>query len=117
MLETAEAVENIAEIAAVPGLDSVCIGGNDLSGSLGFPYLNTYQQLQRNPTALVAMDSVCEVCAAAGVAVGVSTADAEMAVETMRRVGGRGWINMGELGVKDLVARVDSQYGDIKAKL
>ena len=34
-IETAEAVENLDEILEVPGLTSVVIGPNDLSGSLG----------------------------------------------------------------------------------
>ena len=34
-IEHAEAVENIAEILEVPGLDSICLGPNDLSGSFG----------------------------------------------------------------------------------
>lgn len=38
MCETAELVENIEEICAVDGLDSLCIGAMDLSGSLGVPY-------------------------------------------------------------------------------
>ena len=114
---TSQAVQNIEEIAAVEGLDSVCIGGNDLSGSLGFPYLNTYQLLKENPTGLQALDRVCAACSAAGVSVGVSTADVEMAVEVMKRVGGLGWINMGELGLADLARAVDIQYGDIKARL
>lgn len=34
-IESAEAVGNVAEIAAVPGVDMIFIGPNDLSGSLG----------------------------------------------------------------------------------
>ena len=36
MIETKEAVENIDEILAVPGLDSFVIGAVDLSMSMGF---------------------------------------------------------------------------------
>ena len=36
-IETKKAVENIEEIAAVPGLDALLIGPNDLSVSLGIP--------------------------------------------------------------------------------
>ena len=38
MCETAELVDNIEDICAVDGLDSLCIGAMDLSGSLGVPY-------------------------------------------------------------------------------
>lgn len=34
-IESVEAVENVSEIAAVPGVDMIFIGPNDLSGSLG----------------------------------------------------------------------------------
>ena len=37
MIETAEAVENVEEIAATPGLDGLYIGPNDLALSLGNP--------------------------------------------------------------------------------
>ena len=34
-IEQIEAVENLDSILAVPGLDALCIGPNDLSGSMG----------------------------------------------------------------------------------
>jgi 4-hydroxy-2-oxoheptanedioate aldolase len=37
MLETPAAIENAAEIAAVPGIDVLLIGTNDLSAELGIP--------------------------------------------------------------------------------
>jgi len=36
-IETAEAIKNIQEIAAVPGIDVLLIGPNDLSNALGVP--------------------------------------------------------------------------------
>ena len=41
MLETAEALEDVEAIMAVPGLDSVCVGANDLMSALGLPYPGT----------------------------------------------------------------------------
>jgi hypothetical protein len=40
-----------------------------------------------------------------------------MAVRTMRRVGGRGWVNMGEAGIMDVVKAVEGKYGGVRARL
>ena len=95
MVETAEAVENIHAICAVPGLDSVCIGQNDLSGSLGQPYLMSWKELEAagGEQVKAAVDKVCSACFHAGVAVGVRTGDQEMALEVMKRVNCHGWIS------------------------
>lgn len=37
MIETVEALENVEEIAKVPGIDQLLIGTNDLTAELGFP--------------------------------------------------------------------------------
>jgi len=42
MIETVEAIENVDEIASVPGLDCLILGANDLSAALGVPYLNEH---------------------------------------------------------------------------
>jgi 4-hydroxy-2-oxoheptanedioate aldolase len=55
-IETGEAVENAAEIAAIPGVDVLFIGPLDLSVNLGIA-----QQFE-NPIFLEAMDSVAEAC-------------------------------------------------------
>lgn len=55
-IETAEAVENIEEITAVPGLDIALIGPTDLSISLGVP-----GQLD-SPKLHAAMEKVIETC-------------------------------------------------------
>ena len=48
MLETAEALEDVEAIMAVPGLDSVCVGANDLMSALGLPYPGTGREHLRN---------------------------------------------------------------------
>lgn len=53
-IETAEAVENIEEIASVKGLDVLLIGPNDLSISMGMP--GAYD----NPGFLDAIEKVCK---------------------------------------------------------
>eukprot|EP00746_Dinoflagellata_sp_MGD_P145119 gnl/MRDRNA2_/MRDRNA2_77770_c0_seq1.p1 gnl/MRDRNA2_/MRDRNA2_77770_c0~~gnl/MRDRNA2_/MRDRNA2_77770_c0_seq1.p1 ORF type:complete len:351 (-),score=67.61 gnl/MRDRNA2_/MRDRNA2_77770_c0_seq1:324-1376(-) len=42
MIETVEAIDNVDEIASVPGLDCLILGANDLSAALGVPYLNEH---------------------------------------------------------------------------
>lgn len=59
-VETASCVENIAEIAAVPGVDVLFLGQNDLCMSMGlyekyeFPHMYTSPELQEATDRLVA---------------------------------------------------------------
>jgi len=63
-IEHKEAVENIDEILAVPGIDSVCIGPYDLSTSYGKP--GRFD----DPEIIAAIDHVRERTKAAGVMLG-----------------------------------------------
>lgn len=59
-VETASCIENIAEIAAVPGVDILFLGQNDLCMSMGlyeryeFPHMYTSPELQEATNSLVA---------------------------------------------------------------
>ena len=66
-IEHANAVDNIEEILQVPGLDSICIGPNDLSGSFG-----KLGQID-DPEVVAAMNTVVEKAAQSPVTAGVST--------------------------------------------
>jgi len=68
--ESARAVENIGEIAAVEGLDAVFLGPYDLSASLGHP-----GDIE-HPTVVEAIDRVTQSCQAAGVPLGYFGVDA-----------------------------------------
>ena len=68
-IEHIEAVANIEQIVAVPGLASIAFGPNDLAGSMGL----TGQP--RHPDVLAAIDSVIARCRQAGVPVGTSVGD------------------------------------------
>lgn len=118
MIETAEAVENIDAICAVPGLDSICIGQNDLSGSLGQPYLMSWKELQATGGEHVkaAVDKVCSACLQAGVAVGVRTGDQEMALEVMKRVNCHGWIST-TTDLPAIVTTIDTQLTGLNLAL
>jgi 2-dehydro-3-deoxyglucarate aldolase/4-hydroxy-2-oxoheptanedioate aldolase len=72
-IENTGAVENIAAIAAVPGVDAFFIGPFDLSGSLGVLGEITHPQVQE---AIAATKGHCE---AAGVPVGIFAVDASAA--------------------------------------
>jgi len=58
-VETADCIENIAEIAAVPGVDMLFLGQNDLCMSMGlyvkyeFPHMYTCEELQSATEKLV----------------------------------------------------------------
>jgi 2-keto-3-deoxy-L-rhamnonate aldolase RhmA len=65
MAETRTAIENIDEIVAVPGVDAVFFGPNDLSFSLGYP-----GQMQ-HPEVVAAIEHGVARALAAGVAPGV----------------------------------------------
>jgi 4-hydroxy-2-oxoheptanedioate aldolase len=65
MAETRTAIDNIDEIVAVPGVDAVFFGPNDLSFSLGFP-----GQMQ-HPEVVAAIEHGVARALAAGVAPGV----------------------------------------------
>lgn len=73
MIETAEAVENIEEIAAVDGLTGVMVGPIDLSISLGVP------QDYQSERYVDAIARVRDVCHAASLPMGVGTASLEQA--------------------------------------
>ena len=69
-IEHADAVRNLAEIMSVPGLTSIVIGSQDLSGSLG------YMGQPRHPEVLKVIDSVIEQARRAGMPVGMALGDA-----------------------------------------
>ena len=63
MIETAQAVDNIDAIVAVPGVDAVYIGPSDLSLTLGIePRMD-----QTAPSFRDALATVAAACARAGV--------------------------------------------------
>src|SRR5437588_31294 len=65
MIETPEAVENAAEIAAVDGIDVLHIGASDLSTEMGIPGQYTDDQMR------TAFERVAKAAKDAGKAMGV----------------------------------------------
>jgi 2-keto-3-deoxy-L-rhamnonate aldolase RhmA len=70
MLETKESLDNIEEIMAVPGLDSVCVGANDLMSALGLPYPGTAKYDDQHHAVLM---GAVERCVAAAEKAGKGT--------------------------------------------
>ena len=69
MIETPKALENVEEIAKVPGIDALYIGPSDLSQALGLgPRYNI-----DNPKHAAAVDRIRKAAEAAGVIPGVHT--------------------------------------------
>jgi 2-keto-3-deoxy-L-rhamnonate aldolase RhmA len=87
-VEHVQAVENIGEILAVPGLASIVLGPNDLAGSMGL------MGEPQHPEVLRAIDAVIAQARQAGVSVGVGASDdADMLVDWVNR--GVNWLAMG----------------------
>jgi 4-hydroxy-2-oxoheptanedioate aldolase len=67
MIETAEAISNLEDILATPGLTAVYVGPADLSLSLGLPPGNN----DGNPSFDEALARIVKVCRDAGVVAGI----------------------------------------------
>jgi 4-hydroxy-2-oxoheptanedioate aldolase len=78
-VETPEAIENLAGIVAVPGIDVVFIGPNDLSLSLGHPGDLKHPVVQR------AFEAITEAVLKSDKALGVLATTTEAAIEWKAR--------------------------------
>ncbi len=109
MIETAEAVEAIDQIVAIPGLDSVVLGPWDLSGSFGL--LGEVG----HPRVVAALEKVIASAKKAGLSVGSGMpADPEFAALQVRR--GVQWLQMGgDCGY--LVAHADQMVRQLREHL
>lgn len=94
MLETPEGVANAHAIAAVPGVDMLLIGSNDLCTEMGIP-----GQL-RHPDLLAAYQTVAKACHENRIALGVGgiRGDADLQMQLIR------------LGARFLIAGSDTTY-------
>jgi 4-hydroxy-2-oxoheptanedioate aldolase len=95
-IEHVDAVENLAEILAVPGLTGIVIGSNDLSGSMG------YTGQPRHPEVLRTIESIIAKAQQAEPFVGIALGDdPDIHIEWMEK--GVQWLVMG--GDADLMLR------------
>ena len=94
MLETPEGITNADAIAAVPGVDMLLIGSNDLCTEMGIP-----GQL-RHPKLLEAYQTVAKACKKHGIAMGIGgiRGDAELQTQLIG------------LGARFLIAGSDTTY-------
>ncbi len=76
MIETVQALENLDEIVATPGLDGVYIGPWDLSLSLGIPKLGDF----RNPELARALDRILNAAAKHNLLLGIHAGTPENAI-------------------------------------
>lgn len=67
MIETRQAVDNIDDILAVPGIDAIYVGPADLSLTLGLPPGNN----DDDPSFAVALTTIAAACGRAGVIAGI----------------------------------------------
>jgi 4-hydroxy-2-oxoheptanedioate aldolase len=81
MIETAEALDRVDEIASVPGVDGLFVGPVDLALSLGLPLDWT----GTHPDVLAAMDRIVVAAEKAGVFVGTVSSSANHAKDLVGR--------------------------------
>lgn len=87
-IEHIDAVNNLEEILAVDGVDTIVVGPNDLSGSIGL------LGQTRHPDVMALMDVIAEKCNKAGVPFGVSMGVDKTSIADWLRRGVR-WIGAG----------------------
>lgn len=80
-VETRGAVDQLAEIAAVPGLDGLLVGRNDLSAALGVAGQPDH------PVVREVVDQVIEVCRSTGTAAGIASSAAAAEIQQWREAG------------------------------
>ena len=78
-IETEVGVANVEQIAAVPGVDSICIGFLDLSNFLGVPGES------QHPTYLAAIDRIAAAAKKHGKILGTAAPDEAFASEYIAR--------------------------------
>jgi 2-keto-3-deoxy-L-rhamnonate aldolase RhmA len=100
MLETPEGIANAAAIAAVPGIDGLLIGSNDLCTAMGIP-----GEL-KHPKLRAAYEAAAKACQAHNKHLGVGgiRADVEHAAELVK------------LGARFVIAASDVQYLMVAAR-
>ena len=81
MIETVEAMENLEEIMATPGLDGVYVGPMDLSISMGLPKRGDLT----HPDMLKAFDSILETADRNQRITGIPAYQAEKAIQLAKR--------------------------------
>lgn len=74
-IETKEAMDNLDDILATPGLDGVLVGPNDL----GFSYGNWPQAMPEDRHVVEAIKTIAKKCVEHGVTPGIHSGDAAMA--------------------------------------
>lgn len=94
MLETPEGIENSAEIAAVPGIDVLLIGSNDLCTELGIP-----GQL-RHPSLRDAFEKTAAACKAHGKVLGVGGIRGDLELQS----------DLVKMGARFIIAGSDVTY-------
>jgi len=87
-IEHAEAVKNLDEILKVDGVDTIVVGPNDLSGSVGL------LGQTRHPEVMALLDEIAEKCNKAGKPFGTSIGYHKQTVEDWKRRG-TAWIACG----------------------
>ncbi len=107
-VETIEALENVDAIAAVPGVDVLFIGPNDLSASLG-----VFRKFD-HPEFLAAVDRILKAAVHHGIAAGYMCSSAE---ETLQRIDQGFRFVAGGSDARLLGAAAASFYGKVKSAL
>ena len=94
MLETPQGIANAEEIAAVPGVDMLLIGSNDLCTTLGIPGQLRHQKLRE------AYETAAEACSRHGKTLGVGGIRGDLELQR----------DLVELGARFIIAGNDVAY-------